>query len=179
MSGQKDITAVWMGIQVLTWTRCKLVIPSRFISWKNSFSDINRKCILPNKIGAVTAPILFGKMHFLLISANWFTREITVIGMTSFMEFMFPVISENVCFWFEGVSHHFLLVHLFFHMFSYNLVIPLVLQFLTLISPTLPSHYYAFPKQKVRINEHEKKEINRCQLSIMTSVQSTSVWLEI
>ena len=25
-----------------------------FYSWKNSFSDISRKCILPNKVGAVT-----------------------------------------------------------------------------------------------------------------------------
>ena len=32
----------------------KLVILSRFISWVNSFSDISRKCILPNMIGAVT-----------------------------------------------------------------------------------------------------------------------------
>ena len=30
-----------------TWIPCKLVIPSHFISWKNSFSDISRKCILP------------------------------------------------------------------------------------------------------------------------------------
>ena len=31
----------------------KLVIPLHFISWVNSFSDISRKCILPNMIGAV------------------------------------------------------------------------------------------------------------------------------
>ena len=42
----------------------KLVIPLYFDSWKNSFSDISRKCILPNMIGAV---IIFSKMHFLPI----------------------------------------------------------------------------------------------------------------
>ena len=31
----------------------KLVIPLDFISWVNSFSDISRKCILPDMIGAV------------------------------------------------------------------------------------------------------------------------------
>ena len=39
-------------------------------------------------IGAVTAPIIFGKMHFLLISENEFTLEIKCDGMTSFMDFM-------------------------------------------------------------------------------------------
>ena len=33
--------------EYISWIPCKLVIPSRFISWKNSFSDIGRKCILP------------------------------------------------------------------------------------------------------------------------------------
>ena len=31
----------------------KRAIPSHFIWWKNSFSNISRKCILPNMIGAV------------------------------------------------------------------------------------------------------------------------------
>ena len=50
---------------------------------------ISRKCILPNMIGAVTAlmiftaPIIFGKMHFLLISEHWFFHEIKRDGMTS------------------------------------------------------------------------------------------------
>ena len=39
-------------------------------------------------IGAVTAPIIFGKMHFLLISQNEFFHEIKCNGITSFMEFM-------------------------------------------------------------------------------------------
>ena len=30
----------------------KIVIPLHFISWKNSFSDMSRKCILPNMIRA-------------------------------------------------------------------------------------------------------------------------------
>ena len=44
--------------------------------------------ILPNKIGAVTAPVIFGKMHFLLISENDFFYEIKCNGITSFMDFM-------------------------------------------------------------------------------------------
>ena len=49
----------------------------------NSFSDISRKCILPNVIGAVTAPIIFGQMHFLLISENEIFHEIKRDGITS------------------------------------------------------------------------------------------------
>ena len=67
----------------------KLVIPLHFISWKKkSFSDISRKWILPNMIRAVAALIIFGQMHFLLISENEFTHEIKCNGMTSFMKFM-------------------------------------------------------------------------------------------
>ena len=36
----------------------KLVFPSRFISWTNSFSDISRKCILPNMIRGGTILII-------------------------------------------------------------------------------------------------------------------------
>ena len=50
----RSTTSKWAAINFLiniTWIPCKLVIPSRnsvtFISWKNSFSDISRKCILP------------------------------------------------------------------------------------------------------------------------------------
>ena len=39
-------------------------------------------------IGTVTAPIIFGKMHFLLISGNEFIHEIKCNGMTIFIEFM-------------------------------------------------------------------------------------------
>ena len=42
-------------------------------------------------IGAVTALIIFGKMHFLLISENEFTHEIKCNGMTSFMDFKPPL----------------------------------------------------------------------------------------
>ena len=41
-------------------------------------------------IGAVTAPIIFGQLHFLLISENEFTHDTCVIkcdGITSFMDF--------------------------------------------------------------------------------------------
>ena len=55
---------------------------------KNSFSNISRKCILPNMIGAVTVPIIFGKTYFLLISENEFFHEMKCNGMTSFMDFM-------------------------------------------------------------------------------------------
>ena len=37
---------------------------------------------------AVTAPIIFDKIHFLLISENEFFHEIKCNGMTSFLEFM-------------------------------------------------------------------------------------------
>ena len=50
----------------------KFVIPSRFISWVNSFSDISRKWILPNMIRAVPVLMIFGKIRFLLISENEF-----------------------------------------------------------------------------------------------------------
>ena len=40
---------------------------------KTDFLIFNsKKCILPNMIGVVIAPIIFGKMHFLLISENLF-----------------------------------------------------------------------------------------------------------
>ena len=74
----------------------KLVIPSHFIWRKNSFSDISRKFHLPNVIGAVTAPIIFGKMHFLLISQNEFTHEIKRDGITSFMDFMTIILPFNI-----------------------------------------------------------------------------------
>ena len=38
---------------LLSWNPWKLSFCSISISWKNSFSDISRKCILPNMIGAV------------------------------------------------------------------------------------------------------------------------------
>ena len=41
--------------------------------------------MLPNMI---TAPIIFGNMHFLLISENEFTHEIKRDGITSFMDLM-------------------------------------------------------------------------------------------
>ena len=42
--------ATWHYVARIPW---KLLIPSRFISWKNSFSNISRKCILPNMIWEV------------------------------------------------------------------------------------------------------------------------------
>ena len=51
-------------------------------------SDISRKCILPNMIGAVTASIIFGKTHALLVSENEFFHELKRNRMTRFMEFM-------------------------------------------------------------------------------------------
>ena len=73
----------------------KLVIQLHFIWWVNSFSDISRKCILPNMIAT---PIIFGKMHFLLISENEFFHEIKCKRMTApiiFGNFQFQLISEN------------------------------------------------------------------------------------
>ena len=66
----------------------KLVSPFHVTSRKNSFSDISRKCIWPNMIRVVTALIIFGKIHFLLISEKEFFHEIKRDGITSFMEFM-------------------------------------------------------------------------------------------
>ena len=39
-------------------------------------------------MSAVTAPIIFGKMHFLLISENEFFNEIKRDGITGFMDFI-------------------------------------------------------------------------------------------
>ena len=56
----------------------------------------------------VAAPIIFGKMHFLLISENGFFREIKCNGMTSFVEFMSDVwsvhcgffcVAQMMCVW--------------------------------------------------------------------------------
>ena len=68
----------------------KIIIPSHFITWKNSFSDISRKGIRPNMIRAKlwTALIIFSKIHFLLISENEVFLEIKPDGMTSFENFM-------------------------------------------------------------------------------------------
>ena len=73
-------------------TSIKLVIQSHFLSWKNSFSDIDRKYILPNKIRAGTALIISSKMHFLPISCNvLYSQVIKRDGKTSFMDFMIVI----------------------------------------------------------------------------------------
>ena len=55
-----------------------------FYFLKKSFSDINRKCILPNKIRVAPALIIFGKIHVLQISQNDFFYEINQDGITNF-----------------------------------------------------------------------------------------------
>ena len=50
---------------------------------KTQFSDISRKCILPNMITVESALVIFGKMHFLAISENEFFHEIKRDGITS------------------------------------------------------------------------------------------------
>ena len=48
-------------------------------------------------IGAVTAPIIFGKMHFLLISQNEFLKYNVTEGQV-FMEFMlYKIVIEFFC----------------------------------------------------------------------------------
>ena len=47
-----------------------------------------KKLMFLNKIGAVTAPIIFGKTYFLLISVNQSTREIKRDGRTGFVDYM-------------------------------------------------------------------------------------------
>ena len=49
-SALKTCMHAWNMQTSITWIPCKLVILSRFITWKNKFSDISRKCILPNMI---------------------------------------------------------------------------------------------------------------------------------
>ena len=61
----------------------KLVIPVHLFHEKKLLSDIPRKCILPNKIKAL---IIFGEMHFLLLSENKFFHEVNI--MESFMDFI-------------------------------------------------------------------------------------------
>ena len=48
-------------------------------------------------IGAVSAPIIFGKMCFLLISEDEFFHEIKCNGKTSFMEFMGGCVMVVTC----------------------------------------------------------------------------------
>ena len=67
----------------------KLVIPSHFLILAGG-------AFLPNMIGAVTAPIIFGKMHFLLIPENEFFHEIKFNGMTSFMDFMTTSLGDRL-----------------------------------------------------------------------------------
>ena len=74
-----------------------LAIPSRFISWNDTFSDISRKCILSDMIRAVPALIISGKMHFLLISVNEVFHEIKCDGITSFLDFMCCTSWPHVC----------------------------------------------------------------------------------
>ena len=62
----------------------KLVIPSRFISWKNPFSDASRKVIITIIIRMVPVLIIFVKVHFLLVSEGDFFHEIKRDGTTSF-----------------------------------------------------------------------------------------------
>ena len=90
----------------------KLVIPLHFISWKNSFCDISRKCVLPNMIRAgIRLYSLYWSIHTkdeskrgtafaFIFGVNWlwrcgvsasfgvFSHEIKCNGVTSFMEFM-------------------------------------------------------------------------------------------
>ena len=48
-----------------------------------------------NECNQSIAPIIFGKMHFLLISENEFTHEIKYNGMTSFTEFMCSTLQRS------------------------------------------------------------------------------------
>ena len=91
--------AVILGFNSDHMKSMKLVIPLHFIWEKNLFSDISRKCILTNMIGAVTVvttPIIFGKMHFLLLSENEFFHQIECNGMTSFMDFMWSELKPDM-----------------------------------------------------------------------------------
>ena len=54
-----------------------------FYFMKNSFSDISRKCIVPNMIRVVPASTIFSKMQFMVISENEFFHEIKRDGITS------------------------------------------------------------------------------------------------
>ena len=56
---------------------------------KISFSDIDRKWILPNMIRVGTALIIFGKIHFLLTSEIKFFMKENVTELQAYMEFMF------------------------------------------------------------------------------------------
>ena len=68
------------------------LVPLHLFLLKNSFSDIGKKCISPNKIKAL---ILFGKMHFLGISENNSFHDIKRTGMTSFMDLMIFKVPEK------------------------------------------------------------------------------------
>ena len=74
--GQKSVTIPeehGFSVLMLCCMNSMKTCPSiTFYFMKNSFSDISRKCTLPNMIRAGTALIIFGKIHFLLTSENEF-----------------------------------------------------------------------------------------------------------
>ena len=79
-----------------------------FYFMKSSFSDISRKCILPNTTRTVAILIIFGNVHFLLISERVFD-EIKHDGRTSLMDSMtcpiLPFCLEG-CYIIMSVSGH-------------------------------------------------------------------------
>ena len=68
---------VWKLFNMTLMNSTKTCPSVTFYFMKNSFSDINRKWILPNMIRARATLIIFGKMHFLLISEN----EIFIVSL--------------------------------------------------------------------------------------------------
>ena len=71
-----------------TWIPYKVVIPLCFISWKTNFLIKARSAFYQIWLGGLTALIIFGKIHFLLISENEFFHEMKCDRTTVCMEFM-------------------------------------------------------------------------------------------
>ena len=67
-----------------SWIPWKLVFPQHFISWKTHYLILAGCDFYQIWLEWLTALITFGKIRFMLISENEFTREITRDGITSF-----------------------------------------------------------------------------------------------
>ena len=77
-----------MAIDIKNMNSMKTCNSVTFFFMKNEMSDISMTWILPNMILVGTDLIIFGKMHFLLISEYYFFHQIKCNRMTSLMDFM-------------------------------------------------------------------------------------------
>ena len=61
-----------IGLKSYSWIPWKLVLPSHFISWKSPFLIMTGSGFYQIWLGREPQHIIFGKIHFMLISENEF-----------------------------------------------------------------------------------------------------------